>query len=110
MLVMVLGLLALTQAVVLWTFEQRVERQALQQVQHELLTAERVWLRMAAEQTRVLREGARQLGSDQAFVQAQRGNDQPALVLALERVLSMDEMAGLVALSQDKSTPEQVAV
>lgn len=86
MLLLVLGLLVLTQAVVLWTFEQRVEHQALQQVQHELLTAERVWLRMAAEQTRVLREGARQLGSDQAFVQAQRGNDQPALVLALERV------------------------
>ena len=32
------------------------------------------------------------------------------MVLALERVLSMDEMAGLVAMSQEKPAVEQVAV
>lgn len=42
--------------------------------------------------------------------QMARVQERLVMVLALERVLSMDEMAGLVALSQDKSTPEQVAV
>lgn len=42
--------------------------------------------------------------------QMARVQERLVMVLALERVLSMDEMAGLVALSQDKSTPDQVAV
>lgn len=42
--------------------------------------------------------------------QMARVQDRLVMVLALERVLSMDEMAGLVAMSQEKPAVEQVAV
>lgn len=41
--------------------------------------------------------------------QMARIQDRLVMILALERVLSVDEMAGLVALSQEKSASEQVA-
>lgn len=40
--------------------------------------------------------------------QMARVQDRLVMILALERVLSIDEMAGLVALSQEKPTAEQV--
>ena len=85
MLVPVLGLLALTQAVVLWAFDQRVDRQAWQQVGQELQTAERVWRRMAAEEARLLQDGGRQLAADPALALAWRTQDLPALERVLEQ-------------------------